>query len=348
MRATFLAAALILIGCPIGQCFAGQATIALTPLKVMGNFEGAKKSEVAVDISGISCLAPKDGKRTCLLVNDENKNAQFATLEKDELTVGQTVKLIGKDPSPDTLGKAPKATCKEDDGFKDLDGEGVAYAEPYFYVTGSHGCSRKSDKFRLSSFILARVGADLSQEATTTYRVSELPKKSDKVAPFFGKDLETENGLNVEGIATIGDTLWVGLRAPVTDDAYLVYGSISELFRAGHEPAVTAVHTVGLKLDGRGIRDLAPLPDGRLLVLAGPAQSADQSFKLYIADPATGTKEELGTLETISQKVDGEKTTGKAEGLTVLDMGDHKATFVVVFDALTNGAPHRGDVALPH
>jgi Protein of unknown function (DUF3616)/Esterase-like activity of phytase len=343
MRAKVIAVAVMLIGCPIGQCFADQQ-IKLKALTVNGKFEG-KKDKAAVDISGIACQKQTTSKQTCLLVNDENKDAQFATLENDELTVGGTVTLIGKTPSPNTLGQTPEATCEEDDGFKDLDGEGVAYADSHFYVIGSHGCSRKNDQFRLSSFILARFKADQTEQVTTTYRVSDLLKKSDKVVPFFGKDLDSENGLNIEGIAASGDTLWVGLRAPVTNDgdAYLVGGSIAEIFHAGRDPAVTVAHTMGIKLDGRGIRDLAPLPDGRLLVLAGPAQGQDVSYGLYIADPRTGTKADLGTLEAISQ--DG--TLGKAEGLTVLQATADKARLLVVFDGLKNGDPHVGEVDLP-
>jgi hypothetical protein len=152
--------------------------------------------------------------------------------------------------------------------------------------------------------------------------------------------------LNIEGIAAIDDTLWIGLRAPVTSDgdAYLVSGSISDLFRDGHDPGVKVVHTMGIKLDKRGIRDLAPLPDGRILVLAGPAQGQDLSYKLYLADPRTEGKTELGTLEGISE--DGK--TGKAEGLTVLDVTGNTVKFLVVFDGLKNGDPQGGEVDLPH
>jgi hypothetical protein len=341
MRATFLAAALT-IGCLVGhQGLASE--INLKPLNVVGNFEG-RKGDVAVDISGIACLAPETGKRTCLLVNDENRNAQLATLESDQITVGQTVALIGKDPDPSTLGTAPEVKCDGgSDGFKDLDGEGVAYADAFFYVIGSHGCSRKSDEFRLSSFILAQVSSDPPHRVRTTYRISDLLNKSDKVKPFFGASLQSGNGLNIEGVAAIGDTLWVGLRAPVSGEAYLVHGSISELFHPGHDQAVTTVHTIGLKLEGRGIRDLAPLPDGRILVLAGPAQDQDVSYKLYIANPATKAEASIGTLETVSQ---GGKA-GKAEGLTVLDVAGNKAEVLVVFDGLKNGAPHSGEIELP-
>jgi hypothetical protein len=95
MRAANLTVALMLISCSTGyQCFAGERgpspTIALKPLKVVNDFKG-KDDEPAADISGIACLAPAAGRRTCLLVNDENRSAQFATLERDVLTVGETV-----------------------------------------------------------------------------------------------------------------------------------------------------------------------------------------------------------------------------------------------------------------
>ncbi|MET0677957.1 MAG: DUF3616 domain-containing protein, partial [Bradyrhizobium sp.] len=89
---------------------------------------------------------------------------------------------------------------------------------------------------------------------------------------------------------------------------------------------------------------LAPLPDGRILVLAGPAQDQDLSYKLYLADPATKAAASIGTLETISR---GGKA-GKAEGLTVLDAAGNRAKFLVVFDGLKNGAPHSGEIELPH
>jgi hypothetical protein len=193
MRAIIVAAVLILVGDPIGhQCLA--ETIKLKPLKVSGDFEGKGKKS-AVDISGMSCPESMAETGTCLLVNDENKNAQFATFKdrdhkKDKLTVGDTVTLIGDAPDPKTLGRGPEGICAQDDGFKDLDGEGVAYAKPYFYVVGSHGCSRSKGVFRLSSFILARFDPAHPDQVTSTYRVSDLLKASDKVSPFFGKNLD--------------------------------------------------------------------------------------------------------------------------------------------------------------
>lgn len=328
---------------------AQPGTIPLTKLEVSGTFKkGSDKT--AEDLSGIACLAPQQGKRSCLVINDENRTAQRAALDNDGIAAGALVGLIGKEPNPKTLGAAPEATCKEKDDFDDLDGEGVAYAEPYFYVIGSHGCSRKKDKFRLSSFILARVNSDpaASGEAETTYRVSDLLRRAAPVSEYFGKDLESEKGLNIEGIAAQGDRLWFGLRAPVIgDNAYLVPATISDLFAAGHERSAAKPEALPVKLDGRGVRDLAALPDGRLLVLAGAPHGPEVPFKLFVVEPGSGASEELGTLAAVEQTVDGKRVVGKAEALGVLEASADRITFVVLFDSLPNGAPHRGAVDLP-
>ncbi|BAM92868.1 conserved exported hypothetical protein [Bradyrhizobium oligotrophicum S58] len=328
---------------------AQSGTIPLTRLDISGTFL-KEPDKTAKDLSGIACLAPQQGRRNCLLINDESRAAQRAVIENDRITAGAIVELIGEQPSAKTLGTAPDATCKKKDDFEDLDGEGVAYADPYFYIVGSHGCSRKKDKFRLSSFILARVNADpaASGQAETTYRVSDLLRRATPVDTYFAKDLESENGLNIEGVAAQGDRLWFGLRAPVVgDNAYLVSAVVSDLFAAGHEPGSAKADAVPVRLDGRGIRDLAALPDGRLLVLAGAPHGPEVPFKLFAVEPASGASEELGTLAPVAETIKGETVVGKAEALAVLEASADRVTFVVLFDSLPNGAPHRGQVDLP-
>ena len=217
-----------LLGCISGGADA-QQPIPLKPMTVQGDF-AVSEGTVATDISGMACL-PEGTPRTCLLVNDENKNAQFATIQDDRMVVGDPVPLIGSAPDSRTLGRPPDETCEKADDFRDLDGEGVAYAAPYFYVVGSHGCGRSKGKFRLSSFILARVRVDrqgqpvdsvgrslardkFAQAVETTYRVSDLLKRAGKAAAFFGKDLESADGLNIEGVAVQGDTIWSACGHP--------------------------------------------------------------------------------------------------------------------------------------
>jgi hypothetical protein len=358
-----------LLGCGTMILLGGGADAQQTspiPLKrmmVQGDF--AVSEGVAVDISGMACL-PQGAPRKCLLINDENKNAQFATIDNDRLVVGDVVPLIGSTADPRTLGSPPDETCEKTDDFKDLDGEGVAYAAPYFYVVGSHGCGRSKGKFRLSSFILARVRVDqqgqpvdsagrplarenLAQAIETTYRVSDLLTRAGKAAEFFGKDLESADGLNIEGVAVQGDTIWFGLRGPVRKNktAYLVSGDVGDLFKAGNKRSKARPEVVPIELDGLGIRDLAPLPDKRLLVVAGAAHGPEVPFRLFVVDPAKGTVTPIGPLAAVTQQVGGETKTGKAEGVTVLDLTGDKAQLVVLFDGLPNGAPHLANIFIP-
>jgi hypothetical protein len=323
--------------------------IALTPMKLSGEFLGKKKKDVATDLSGIACLAAKGASRTCLAVNDENRNAQFLTIEENRMTVGEPVTLIGDDPDKKTLGKPPKKLdCTAGEGkYGDLDGEGVTFSAPYFYVVGSHGCSRHANEFRLGSFILSQIRVDDSGQPVkdavqNTYRVSDILKQAGKAAKSFGKDLTTAHGLNIEGIAADGDRLWFGLRAPLQkDSAFLVAASIKDLFEAGHDRSkAKPIPPVRIALGGLGIRDLAVLADKRLLVLAGATEGPEVAFRVFIADPADGSTRELGTLPAVTGSVDNAQVTGKAEGITVLDMDADRIRAVVLFDALPNGAPH--------
>lgn len=366
MRSICLAIGIIgLLGCIGGGAYAQQTSpVALKRMTIDGAF-AVSEGAAATDISGMACL-PEGTPRKCLLINDENKNAQFATIQDDRMVVGDVVPLIGRAADLTTLGRPPGETCEKPDDFKDLDGEGVAYAKPYFYVVGSHGCGRSKGKFRLSSFILARVRVDrqgqpvdragrsldrenLAQAVEATYRVSDLLKRAGKAADFFGKDLESANGLNIEGVAVQGDTIWFGLRGPVRKNktAYLVSGDVADLFEAGNKRSKARPEVVPIELDGLGIRDLAPLPDKRLLVVAGAAHGPEVPFQLFVVDPVKAKVMPIGPLAAVTQPVDGETKTGKAEGVTVLDMTGDKAQIVVLFDGLPNGAPHLANISIP-
>jgi len=355
----------VLIGIAGGAGAQDPAPIALTPMPPDHGFIGEKPGEPAKDVSGMACMPQAAGKRICLVINDQNRNAQFAAVENGQLKVGQSIKLFGKEPPEKTVGKVPDVKCGNSGDFSDLDGEGVAYAVPYFYVVGSHGCSRTMDKLHLSSFLLARVRVDREgrpvdrhgepvtvdspkKAIETTWRVSDLLKRADRAGDFFAKRLKDQDGLNIEGIAVSDDTVWFGLRAPVDNgEAFLVRGSAADLFRDDDDPAKVYYDTVPIKLDGRGIRDLAILPDKRILVLAGPVQEQEISFRLYVADPVARTARPVGTLPKIERTIDGKRVLGKPEVVTVLDATQDGVSIVVMFDSLVNGEPHRADIPIP-
>jgi hypothetical protein len=326
------------------------SAITLTPMKMAGVFVGKKKNKTATDLSGISCLPASGAGRTCLAINDENKNAQFVTIEGDQMAVGQPVTLIGDAPDDEhTLGSPPaKVGCSAGPGeFGELDGEGVAFSAPYFYVVGSHGCARKKNEFRLSSFILSRVRVDGAGQLATkdavqnTYRVSDVLQNAGEASKTFGKDLKTMAGLNIEGIAADGDRIWFGLRAPFDKDsrAFLVEASAKDLFEPGHDPSKAApIAPIPVALDKLGIRDLAVLPDKRLLILAGATEGPEEPFRIFIFNPADRSNTELGTLPAVTRTVEKKQVSGKAEGITVLDMDADKIRAVVLFDDLPDGA----------
>ena len=362
----FALVTMALLGCVGSGAYAQQASpVTLRQMAIEGAFAGKRASDAATDISGMACVPTTATLRTCLLINDENKSAQFATIQDDRMIVGRRVPLIGEAPNSRTLGSPPDEKCREVDDFEEMDGEGVAYAEPYLYVVASHGCSRNG-KFRLSSFILARVRVDrqgqpvddadrplapenFAKAVETTYRVSDWLKRAGAAKEFFAKNLETANGLNIEGVAVQGDTIWFGLRGPIDGkgSAFLVGGDIADLFKPGTAPSQAEPKVISVALEGLGIRDLALLPDKRLLVVAGAARDPEVPFQLLVVDPANGDAQPIGPLAEVKQPVKEKMTTGKAEGVTVLDATVDKAQIVILFDGLLNGAPHRSEISIP-
>ena len=85
---------------------------------------------------------------------------------------------------------------------------------------------------------------------------------------------------------------------------------------------------------GRGIRDLARLNDGQLLILSGPAQDARVPFEIHVLDIAT----EITTLRGTLGELPGSKG-AKAEAISVLSQRGKLVNILVMFDGLENGGP---------
>ena len=302
-------------------------------IEASSDFAG-KKRKAANDISGIACRPPAGGEWRCLVINDESKTAQFATLTQGAIKPGRSLPLIGE-TMPAALGRQPAIGCPKPGGFGEFDGEGVAYADRVFYVVGSHGCSRHSGEYRPSSFLLARIAPGNGETGMPelSWRVADLLAAADEVGPYLGKALdERTNGLNIEGLAVVGDKLWLGLRAPSLDGrAFLVGGSVAELFKPGSEPATGKPQLLACAAGAqRGVRDLAPLADGRLLVLVGPAQEQEVPYAILLLDPADPTAvRELGELRP--------RKDAKAEALTVLAQERGELRVLVGYDSVKNG-----------
>lgn len=307
------------------------------------------KGRVAVNVSGLACMQAEAGQSKCLVIDDEGRSAQIITIGDGTAAAGARLSLVGKRPSNDTVGRPPsQINCSGGDGnFRNMDGEAVAYSSPFFYVVGSHGCSRHSNKFHGSAFVLARIpeakvaGSSLDQTSLfdtsnvqTTYRLSEALTAASEIRQYFAKDLMSADSLNIEGLVVVGDKLFAGLRAPSLDGkAFVVAIDVDKLFDPSVSIAERDVRVFSLPLGiGRGIRDLTKLSDGRLLVLSGPAQDLRMPSEVHVFDLMNETSLLLGAISEL-----GDAREAKAEAISVLSQHENNADVLVMFDGLENG-----------
>jgi hypothetical protein len=348
--------ALAVIAAASDASFAGSLSSTEVRVKPALTSDDGDKS---VNISGINCMPPADGRRICLVIDDEGRLAQAAALEGDQLSGGGKVRILGKSPPPGIVGAEPEAVrcSKGGDKFKDLDGEAVAYDGTDFYVSGSHGCSRHSNKFHPSSFVLARIPQAFVAKALTaeddivddpsvqtSFRLSEALLLAPHVKDFFAVDLMEANGLNIEGLLVANGKLYAGLRAPVlAGQAFVIEVPVAPLFDAARPLKQADVSEHPLSLGSRGIRDLAPMPDGRILVLGGPAQDADVDFALYVVDPSGGWKaRQIGVIDDLP----GSSSETKAEAVYVLAQSGARLDVLVMFDGPKNGGPRHYTITM--
>jgi hypothetical protein len=330
---------------PLSHFTAAQETALLKATrayKVDGSLIG-EVGRTAQDVSGIACarFSVSTSPLLCLVINDQNKSAQLATIEDNVLTPGREVPLIVSSPKA-AFGVPPeKHDCTGGTKkFKDLDGEGVAYSDSTFYVVGSHGCSRKDDEFRTSSFILSRIRLESEDDAFEidhTYRLAEALASAELVGRYFAKPL-AHGGVNIEGITVLGSNLLVGLRAPSLEgEAFIAIAKVADLFSPKQDgtPITSRVLRLRLGVD-TGIRDLTNLPDGRILVLAGPTRDeANVPYGFYTIEVESGTVTPLGSLEDVPNGADR----AKAEAVTVVGSEGNQVRLLVLFDGQPNGGP---------
>lgn len=208
---------------------------------------------------------------------------------------------------------------------QEVDIEGLAYADGYLWLVGSHSRKRKKPKLEEGAkqaqkqlakinaegnrYLLARIPV-VSDNGTYTlakkhrhegkkFIAAQLPSHeqgndltdalaNDKhLAPFLaipGKD----NGFDIEGLAVVGNRLFIGLRGPVLRGwAVILEVEIEEdpaqpsrlkLQRIGQRRR--SYHKHFLQLGGLGIRDLC-IHGSDLLILAGPTMDLDGPVTVF-------------------------------------------------------------------
>jgi Protein of unknown function (DUF3616) len=207
-----------------------------------------------------------------------------------------------------------------DSAAEEADFEGMAAADGYLWLVGSHGLKRKKVKHGKDAATNARRLAKVSLDgnrrllvclpveadadgAPTLVREGKdgrraLRLKGDTQAndltealaddPHFGPYLDIpgkDNGLDIEGLAVDGRRMFLGLRGPVLR-GWSAMLEIAVEERSGYLRMVpldaggTLIRKHFLQLDGLGIRDLH-FCDNDLYILAGPTMILDGDIRVF-------------------------------------------------------------------
>jgi len=304
-----------------------------------------KKGKVAEDLSGIACTTDSGFPRTCLLIDDEQQAAQVVTLTDGEIKAGRLIPLI-------------------DDWFDgkpvELDGEGVAFADNFFYVIGSHGRPRHdkdaTDQVKENARVATGLAAssklirlkfdpatgEIAPEPAVppSNALAKLIAAEALFAPSAGKTLE-DGGVTVEGVAVGGQRLFAGFRGPVIDNksSVILSAALGHFFDG--KAADATLHLLPLG-PGRGVRDLAAFDKG-LLILAGPMQDIGGTYSVYWWDGASTSAKLLMDLpDFVSEK--GKQW--KPEALMPLDRDVSGVRVLVLLDSAKEGKPR--EVRIPY
>ena len=289
--------------------------------KVSGTLLG-KGNKPARDISGIACQEAGKFPSRGLVVDDETPFAQLVTLRDGVIEAGAKVLL--------------------NDKGEELDGEGVAYADGYFYIIGSHGHPRdrkhKLDPVRDASLIKSSIQACSqilrlpSQGGTVegSRPLRPLLESQPQLAPFVDRRLD-QNGLTVEGLAILNQRLYVGLRGPcLGHQAPLISAALGYFF--ANQPPLAKLELLPLG-QGRGLRDIVAYGDG-LLILAGPTGAEDGLYS--IGYWSNGKLSWLGDLPDYRDE-SGERV--NPEAIMPLSTAPSPLRVLVLSDGASQGGP---------
>jgi hypothetical protein len=289
-----------------------------------------KYGEKSTDMSGIACSTAEGFPRSCLVIDDNLQSAQFVVVRPGMLVAGDLVRLISNTYKGKPL---------------ELDGEGVAYADGYYYVMGSHGHPRdrehKLDPIRDADKTRARIAASSqivrvtaragAPEIMATGKLRSIIAANPVLSPFLDRRLEM-NGLTIEGVAVKDGRLFAGFRAPSLDHGRAAILSVPLGALFGKEAPDAKLYQLPLG-DGRGVRDLAAYGDG-FMVLAGPA-TGDGAYAIYWWD---GVSENTRLLRDLADVI-GQDGKRKAEALLPLDESPTRLRVLILFDGEKQGAP---------
>jgi Protein of unknown function (DUF3616) len=228
-------------------------------------------------------------------------------------------------------------------GDEEVDLEAVAVDDGMVYVTGSHSWTRRIERATIEQprrrksreqYFRFRLRADGTAGPVEGPRSLHSAIKANAVLSGFSAIASKENGVDIEGLAVKDGRMYFGFRGPVLRGGWVPVMSL----RWGDPDAAVAVSYV--QLDGRGIRDMAAVKDG-FLVLAGPVGDGDMSYRIYFWNGVDQLP--LADKALQPQRIAEFANLGiaKPEGLAVINENAASYDVLVISDGLMNGGAMR-------
>ena len=236
-------------------------------------------------------------------------------------------------------------------GWKEADIEGIARYQNTFYVAGSHSLKRKTISTRKTyeqnrkriTKVKAEAGSDhifrltidpISGRPGANIDGISLRKilQRDKTLGIFTGIPSKENGVDIEGIATDGEHLYLGFRGPVLRSNY-----VPVMVTSFDKPQEYTLRYINL--GGHGIRDITRVSNG-FLIISGPVGDGPGSYRLYFwdgSDGIPGRDKEISPVVFLGDIPHPRGT--KAEGLTILQEDELFYEIMVVYDNIRFGSP---------
>lgn len=223
-------------------------------------------------------------------------------------------------------------------GDDEADLEAVAIDGDDVYVSGSHAATRKIRNGRLGEpkrrqsreqVFRFRLGADGAATAVEGPRSLSAAIAADPVLGRFVANASKENGIDIEGLAARGGRLHFGFRGPV------LRGGLVPVLTTTWADLTGSAQVRYVRLDGRGIRDLAAV-EGGFLILAGPVGDGDGSYRLYFWD-GTDQRSDSGDPARPQRLAEFSGGPGKPEGLAVVGVRGNTYDLLLLCDGLPKG-----------
>jgi hypothetical protein len=285
---------------------------------------------------------------------------------------------------------APSPSNPED--IQEADIEGLDYSDGYLWLIGSHSLKRtkpkqeKSDKDNFerlakvsadaNRFLLARIPVMTENGIYVLEREGEQDGKRRTAAQLHGDDKSSEltvalaqdehlqaflsipskdNGFDIEGVAVVGDRIFIGLRGPVLRGWAVILeielkededkASTMKLKNIG--PDDRPYHKHFLALGGLGIRDLC-VRGSDLLILAGPTMDLDGPVTLINWPGGTQPEgdslvfaDQLPIVMEVPYGRGKNKGMDHAEGITLF--GENAHSVLIVYDAASKDRQNNDD-----